>query len=188
MFDKELVIDNLRTIKKVLETIIERKNVVASSDDFLHSSEGMMRLDAICMNLIALGEVTKGLDKITKGQFLPKYPEIYWSGVMRMRDKIAHHYFEIDTDVVFQTIEEDIPRMLQVITRILNDIEYPLTIYHNLTRKGFLKGGLFCIVLGVNVRNRTQKVRKRTPFYKYLKTLHTHNQQLNTLARFLLYK
>lgn len=35
MFDKELVIDNLRTIKKVLETIIERKNVVASSDDFL---------------------------------------------------------------------------------------------------------------------------------------------------------
>ena len=123
MFDQELVIDNLRTIKKVLETIIERKNVVASSDDFLHSSEGMMRLDAICMNLIALGEVTKGLDKITKGQFLPKYPEIYWSGVMRMRDKIAHHYFEIDTDVVFQTIEEDIPRMLQVITRMLNDIE-----------------------------------------------------------------
>ena len=42
---------------------------------------------------------------------------------MRMRDKIAHHYFEIDTDVVFHPIEEDIPRMLQVITRMLNDIE-----------------------------------------------------------------
>ena len=42
---------------------------------------------------------------------------------MRMRDKIAHHYFEIDTDVVFQTIEEDIPLMLPVINRILNDLE-----------------------------------------------------------------
>ena len=52
-----------------------------------------------------------------------EYPEIYWSGVMRMRDKIAHHYFEIDTDVVFQTIEEDIPQMLPVIDKILNDLE-----------------------------------------------------------------
>ena len=31
-----------------------------------------------------------------------------------MRDKISHHYFEIDTDVVFRTIEEDIPQMKPV--------------------------------------------------------------------------
>ena len=30
---------------------------------------------------------------------------------------------EIDTDVVFQTIEEDIPQMLPVIDKILNDLE-----------------------------------------------------------------
>lgn len=122
MFDKELVTDNLRNIKKVLELIIERRATVNTPDDFLHTPEGMMRLDAICMNLIALGEVTKGLDKITEGKFLPRYPEIYWSGVMRMRDKIAHHYFEIDTDVVFQTIENDIPQMLPVIERMLSDL------------------------------------------------------------------
>ena len=107
----------------MLELIIERRANVASADDFLHSSDGMMRLDAICMNLIAIGEATKNLDKTTKGELLPLYPEIYWSGVMRMRDKIAHHYFEIDTDVVFQTIEEDIPLMLPVINKILKDLE-----------------------------------------------------------------
>ena len=122
-FDIEIAIANLRNIKKVLELINERRANVASADDFLHSPDGMMRLDAICMNLIAIGEATKNLDKITKGELLPLYPEIYWSGVMRMRDKIAHHYFEIDTDVVFQTIEEDIPLMLPVINRILNDLE-----------------------------------------------------------------
>ena len=42
---------------------------------------------------------------------------------MRMRDKIAHHYFEIDTDVVFQTIEEDIPQMLPIINKMLDDLE-----------------------------------------------------------------
>ena len=122
-FDIEIAIANLRNIKKVLELINERRANVASADDFLHSPDGMMRLDAICMNLIAIGEATKSLDKITKGELLPLYPEIYWSGVMRMRDKIAHHYFEIDTDIVFQTIEEDIPLMLLVIDKILNDLE-----------------------------------------------------------------
>ena len=122
-FDKELAIANLHNIKKVLELINERRASVSSADDFLHSPDGMMRLDAICMNLIAIGEAAKNLDKITKSELFPLYPDIYWSGVMRMRDKIAHHYFEIDTDVVFQTIEEDIPQMLPVIDRMLNDLE-----------------------------------------------------------------
>ena len=122
-FNIELAIANLRNIKKVLELIKERRANVVTADDFLHSSDGMMRLDAICMNLIAIGEATKNLDKITKGELFPLYPEIYWSGVMRMRDKIAHHYFEIDTDVVFQTIEEDIPQMLPIINKMLDDLE-----------------------------------------------------------------
>ena len=82
----------------------------------------MMRLDAICMNLIALGESVKGLDKLTNGQLLKRYPEVYWKGVMGMRDKISHHYFEIDVDVVFRTIEEDIRQMKPVIEKMINDI------------------------------------------------------------------
>ena len=123
MFDKELALEGLRNIKKVLDLIQERRATVKTPEDFLYSSEGMMRLDAICMNLIALGEATKGLDKITKGELLPSYPEIYWSGVMRMRDKIAHHYFDIDTDVVFQTLEENIPPMLPIVDKMISDVE-----------------------------------------------------------------
>ncbi|MBP3285587.1 MAG: DUF86 domain-containing protein [Prevotella sp.] len=122
MFDKELALDSLRQIEVAIETILERFSVVKTVDDFVSSPGGMMRLDAICMNLIALGESVKGLDKLTKGELLPQYPEIYWNGVMRMRDKIAHHYFEIDTDVVFQTLENDIPAMLPVIKRIIDEL------------------------------------------------------------------
>ena len=42
---------------------------------------------------------------------------------MRMRDKIAHHYFEIDTEVVFRTIEEDIPQMTKVIDRMIAELD-----------------------------------------------------------------
>ncbi len=122
MFDKEITLDSLTKIRNVIDTIIERTSVVSDPNEFLCSPDGMMRLDAICMNLIALGEAVKGLNKQTHGELLQQYPEIYWSGVMRMRDKIAHHYFEIDTDVVFRTIEEDIPQMAIVVDRMIGDM------------------------------------------------------------------
>ena len=85
MYDLEIVMDTLTKISKAIETILERAAVVTGPNDLLCSPEGMMRLDAICMNLIALGEAVKGLDKQTHGQLLSRFPEVYWSGVMRMR-------------------------------------------------------------------------------------------------------
>lgn len=123
MYNKELALDSLLNIESALETIVERAAFANTADDFLISPDGMLRLDAICMNLIALGEAVKGLDKITKGELLVRYPEIYWSGIMKMRDKIAHHYFEMDAEIVFKTLKEDIPMILPVIYRIKKDID-----------------------------------------------------------------
>ena len=123
MYNKELVLDCLANIEDALDRMVSRSLQIRSADDFLLSSEGLLRLDAICMNLIALGEAVKGLDKITKGELLPLYPEVYWSGVMKMRDKIAHHYFEIDADVVYATLQEDIPAILPVILRMKDDLK-----------------------------------------------------------------
>ena len=121
-FDKEIALDSLKKIKAMLELITKRAKVVKTPDDFLRSPGGMMRLDAICMNLIALGETVKGLDKQTNAQLLKNYPDVYWRGVMGMRDKISHHYFEIDTDVVFRTLEEDIPKMKPVVEKMIVDL------------------------------------------------------------------
>ena len=60
--------------------------------------------------------------KQTNGQLLINYPDVYWRGVMGMRDKISHHYFEIDTDVVFRTLEEDIPKMMPVVEKMIVDL------------------------------------------------------------------
>ena len=123
MFDREIVMDSLLKIRKTIDMIMERAAVVSDPNELLTSPSGMMRLDAICMNLIALGEAVKGLDKQTQGQLLSRYPEIYWSGVMRMRDKIAHHYFEIDTDIVFRTVQEDVPQMKEAVDRMIAEVD-----------------------------------------------------------------
>lgn len=122
MFDKELVLSSLEKIRLAVETILVRASEVNCLEEMLLSPGGMLRLDALCMNLIALGEAVKGLDKHTSGNLLSRYPEIYWQGVMRMRDKIAHHYFEIDTDVVFQTIREDITQLAETVNKMLADV------------------------------------------------------------------
>ena len=123
MYDSGIVKDILQKTSRVIETITERASAVKNPNELLCSPDGMMRLDAICMNLIALGEAVKGLDKQTHGELFPQYPEMYWSGVMRMRDKIVHHYFEIDVDVVFRTIQEDIPQLKKVIDRMISDLK-----------------------------------------------------------------
>ena len=122
MYDKIIVRDTLQKIQIATQTIIERALEVDNLNDLPKSPDGMLRLDALCMNLIALGEAVKGLDKQTGGELLPKYPEIYWNGVMRMRDKIAHHYFEIDTDIVCRTITEDIPLLQKTIEKMIDDL------------------------------------------------------------------
>jgi uncharacterized protein with HEPN domain len=59
------------------------------------------KLDAICMQLIAIGEGVKNLDKVTDGSLLVGYPQIDWKRVMGMRDTLSHHYFDVDAEAVY---------------------------------------------------------------------------------------
>ena len=83
----------------------------------------MILLDAVCMNLIALGEAVKNHDKVSDGELLPKYNQIQWGGIMRMRDKIAHHYFEVDAEVVLLTVKKDIPLVKSIIDQMTKETE-----------------------------------------------------------------
>ena len=119
MFKREMALGCLKDIQKALALIEERSAIVTHVNDFLCSPEGMLRLDALCMNLIALGESVKNLDKITNGELLTLYPETYWKGIMRIRDKIAHHYFDIDAEIVLATLKKDISPLSRTIDRII---------------------------------------------------------------------
>ena len=76
----------------------------------------MEKLDAACMVLIAIGETVKNLDKITEKKLLPIYPAIPWKNVMGIRDIIAHHYFEVDADVVFEIVNKQLASLKEAVT------------------------------------------------------------------------
>lgn len=122
MFDRELVLNSLQQIKSLTDTVIERTADINDIDGFLCSPSGMVLLDAVCMNLIAIGEAVKNLDKVSNGELLPRYPQLQWGSIMRMRDKIAHHYFEIDAEVVLLTVKDDIPMVKTVVEKMISEI------------------------------------------------------------------
>lgn len=66
-----------------------------------------MLQDAIVRNIEIIGEASKNLSENLR----EANPEIAWRDIMRMRDKIVHHYFRIDVDVVWQTIQSDIAEL-----------------------------------------------------------------------------
>lgn len=57
MFDRELLIANIKNIIWALQQISTRFQVIQSSDDFLKDDTGLEKLDSICMQLINIGEV-----------------------------------------------------------------------------------------------------------------------------------
>lgn len=105
----------LDKLQDAIERLKERTKMVRSGDDFASSPGGMEKLDAACMLLIAIGESVKNLDKITEGQLLPMYSSIPWKQVMGIRDVIAHHYFDVDADTIYQVIRDDLDPLLDAI-------------------------------------------------------------------------
>ena len=122
MYDKSLVLDALENIEQSLNDILEWTPMIRSVDDFLTSSSGMILLNAVCMKLFAVGEELKNIDKRTNKQLFPLYSGINWKEAMKMRDVIAHHYFEIDAEIVFSTLQNDIQPLLQTVWKIKNDL------------------------------------------------------------------
>ncbi len=122
LFDKELGIEILSKIYYSTQIILKRFKPIKSPDDFMDTEEGLEKLDAICMQLIAIGESLKNLDKVTNKSLLNKYPEIDWKKVMGMRDMITHHYFDLDAEVVFDVCESHIDDLAKTINRIIKDL------------------------------------------------------------------
>jgi uncharacterized protein with HEPN domain len=123
MYDKLLVQDALLNIEESLQELLDWTVNISTVDDFLTSSHGMMLLNASCMKLFAVGEEVKNIDKRTDKTLLPSYPAIEWREVMKMRDVIAHHYFEIDAERIFTILRVDVPPLLSTIKQMLKDLQ-----------------------------------------------------------------
>jgi uncharacterized protein with HEPN domain len=73
--------------------------------------------DATIMNFIALGELVNKLSEELKKE----NTHIDWSKIYSFRNILAHHYFGINVDIVWQIICGDLPILKKDIIRILGE-------------------------------------------------------------------
>ena len=121
---KSQIIESL--LKKTLQTverILANSETITSPSFYLLTPSGMERLESTCMLLIAIGEGVKGVDKLTDIKLLSFYPGMDWKGVMGMRDIIAHHYFDLDAEIVYDVIKHDLPKLKDVLQQIIDDLK-----------------------------------------------------------------
>ncbi len=123
MYDHEILYDLLYKMKDCINKIQTRFEPVKTVSDLTDSIEGTERLDLLCMPLIVIGEIVKKIDKASDNSFLKKYPAIPWGEIKGLRNIVAHDYFNIDAEEIFNTCKDDIPELEKTINLILSDIE-----------------------------------------------------------------
>lgn len=78
--------------------------------DFTAFERDKRTQQAVVLNLLLIGEVAS---RVADGapRFIAAHPEIPWAAMRGMRNRIAHGYFELDIEVVWDTVGDAVPEL-----------------------------------------------------------------------------
>lgn len=70
---------------------------------------------AFVRSLEVIGEATKKLP----AELRDRYPEVEWSDMARMRDRLIYGYFGVDYELVWDVVTRKVPPLKEYVERIL---------------------------------------------------------------------
>ena len=76
--------------------------------DIEELQENEILLDSMMFRMIQLSENVKKLSE----EYKRKRPEIPWNAIYGLRNRIVHDYGNVDLNIVFETLKNDIPELL----------------------------------------------------------------------------
>ncbi len=110
-----------------LEQMIEAAGLACSyveGMDFATFESDRRTQQAVVLNLLLLGEIAaKFMEK--EGAFVAAHPEIPWTAMKGMRNRIAHGYFELDLQVVWDTVMMAVPELATQLPGLLPTNQAP---------------------------------------------------------------
>ncbi len=103
----------LTFIEHILESIRDIESFIAgvSKESFMKNKE---KQSAVVRQIEIIGEASKNLSE----DFKAKYPEVSWREIIGSRDKIIHHYFGVDLEIVWEIITINLPTLKKQIENI----------------------------------------------------------------------
>lgn len=88
-----------------------------SFEDFLADKRTQQ---AVLMNLIILGEAATRLMN-SEPAFVTRHSQIPWTGMKGTRNRVAHGYFEINLQMVWDTVRDELPKLHAQLIAIQGD-------------------------------------------------------------------
>lgn len=114
MFEKDKA--NLFAIQDSCNKIIDYTQGVFSAEEFYQDQK---LFDAVLMNFIVIGESVSKISSDLKNQ----YNNVEWGKIKSFRNIVAHNYFGVDADEVWQIIDSDIYTLQKSIEEIILELE-----------------------------------------------------------------
>lgn len=94
---------------------ILRINVYVENLSYEEFLNDIKTQDAVVRNLEIIGEAIKNISEELK----EKYPRVPWKDLAGVRDKLIHHYFGVNLDIVWNIVKEELPEVISQIEEIL---------------------------------------------------------------------
>lgn len=104
----------------ILEAI-KRISVYTDDIDEVGFLENEMVQDAVIRNIEIIGEAARNIEK-HHPEFASEHPEVPWEDMYWMRNRVSHGYFSIDLEVIWNTIQRDIPELEQYTKSVLEKL------------------------------------------------------------------
>ena len=86
-----------------------------SGYDFERFSKDRKTVDAVVRRFEIIGEAVKGLPQ----EWTDQEPDVPWHAIAGFRNILAHAYFQVDEEIVWQAIERDLPPLLTACIRLI---------------------------------------------------------------------
>lgn len=101
----------------LLDMLLAAREAVALADGLTFEAfeQNRMAQLAILKAVETVGEAAARIDAGTKAA----HPEIPWTGIVGMRNRLVHGYFNINLARVWDTVERDIPRLIPQLERLV---------------------------------------------------------------------
>lgn len=104
-------------LEHILENINDIENFMRNvkKEDFIKNKE---KQKAVIKSIEIIGEASKNLPQ----SFKEKNKGIPWKEIIGTRDKMSHHYFGVDLDLIWGVIKEKLPQLKREIKKIRDNL------------------------------------------------------------------
>lgn len=104
----------------ILDAIKQIQNYCEEIDEDSFSANRMIQ-DAVIRNFEIIGEASKNVERVAP-EFVAAHPELPLAFAYDMRNLLAHGYYKVDVNVVWKTIERDLPYLQEQVTQAMRDL------------------------------------------------------------------